>query len=170
MKKVRKIEYEGPVEVKPGVWATDTGDPWHAEMPRIFWTPEARRLFSAATAAGILKYEFVTGKFRPGNGITKAQLAYWCKRASTFLGLDRGGTTSWKPFEDYFNYPEFCWKNRAGQPIETIAPTPLKASLWCLKDQPAYSVKRETNSEGYRLDQVAQIDDFFSELDKDEPQ
>lgn len=170
MKKVQKIEYEGPVEVKPGVWATDTGDPWHAEMPRLFWTPEARRLFRAATDAGILVYVWQAGKFVPGEGITKAQLAYWCKRASTFLGLDRGGTTSWKPFERCFNDSGLCWDNNTGQLNKTKAPTPLKASLWCLKDQPAYSEKRETNSEGYRLDQVAQIDDFFSELDKDEPQ
>lgn len=88
-----------------------TTDSWNAEAPRILHTAQARRLFGAALQAGILREVWATDEHgRPAayvgldraDTITRAQLAYWCKRASTYLGLDRGNTTNWKPFEALF--------------------------------------------------------------------
>ena len=33
---------------------------------------------------------------------TQPHLAYWCIRASTYLGLDKVSSTNWEPFEDLF--------------------------------------------------------------------
>ncbi|MBR5705667.1 MAG: hypothetical protein IKX21_06850 [Deltaproteobacteria bacterium] len=85
-----------------------TTDSWNAEAPRILHTAQARRLFAEAIRAGILREVWATdehgqaaylGLDRAGT-ITRAQLAYWCKKASTYLGIDRGLTTNWKPFEE----------------------------------------------------------------------
>lgn len=147
-------------------WKSTYDREWQNFMPREFWTPEARMLFWKAIEAGFIGWYPELDILEAGRGITKGQLAYWCKRASTYLGLDRGKTTSWKPFEVYFNGPGAVWCDRSGKAIKTDKPTPLKASLWCLKHQPEYDdSKRETNAEGYRLDQVADIDAFFDALE-----
>ena len=95
----------------------DTGDPWHAEAPRLFWTAEARRLFKAALDGGFLQ----TGEgdafynFRKGEGVTWSMLAYWCQRASSYLGLDRNSTTYWKPFEDLLGLKEKTLSRASGR-------------------------------------------------------
>lgn len=87
-----------------------TGSSWEAETPAILHTAQARELFGAAISAGILREVWASdgngliayvGLDR-GPGMTRAQLAYWCKLASSYLGIDRGGTTNWKPFETLF--------------------------------------------------------------------
>lgn len=146
MKKPQQIEYEGPKEIAPGKWACDTGDSWHAEMPRAFWTAEARALFKAAEAAGIVAYCWQAGTYSKGEGITKAQLAYWCIKASTYLGIDRGGTTNWKPFEAVF-----------GNPSGVEASTPLKACLHNI------GYTKQAAGEAWQ-DYTAPIDLFFENL------
>lgn len=154
MKKPQQIEYEGPVEIAPGRWAADTGDRWHAEMPRAFWTAEARHLFKAAEAAGIVAYCWEASAYFKGEGITKAQLAYWCIKASTYLGIDRGGTTNWRPFEAVFGRPagvDFL----TGEKVP--ASTPLKACL--------HNIDYTTQAAGEaRQDYTAPIDLFFENL------
>lgn len=150
MKTPQQIEFEGPIEIAPGKWASDTGDSWHAEMPRAFWTAKARALFKAAEAAGIVAYCWQAGTYGKGEGITKAQLAYWCKKASTYLGIDRGGTTNWRPFEAVFGNPT---SNPAGK-----ASTPLKATFKNIEytAQLADKAKKEY---------LAPIDQFFNTLE-----
>lgn len=142
MKKPQKIEFEGPQVLPSGFIAIDTGDLWHAEMPRAFWTAEARQLFRSATDAGIVQYIWEAGTYSRGPGITKAQLAYWCKKASTYLGIDRGNTTNWKPFEQVFGGPG-C--------------NPLKATLHNITDDLTGSHSTE--------DYTAAIDNFFRQLE-----
>ena len=80
-------------------------DPWQRVAPRIFHTAEARHLFAEAEKAGIILYYPELEIYGCGPGITKGQLAYWCKKASAYLGIDRGGNTNWKPFAVVFHYP-----------------------------------------------------------------
>jgi len=141
------IEYEGPVEIAPGKFASDTGDTWHAIMPKLLWTPEARRLFSRAAEAGLIVYIDEATCYCKGEGITKAQLAYWCKRACTYLGLDRGGTTNWKPFEAVFG-----WRTLEGKQT-----TPLKATLQNIN----YSAQAPADA---WQEYLAPIDNFFNSL------
>ena len=89
------------------------------------WTWEAFNLFQEAQAAGIICFEGAfTDTWRPGPGkpleslqadlnsdsytppspITKGQLAYFCKRASKRLHLNKGCHTNWAPFEFTFDY------------------------------------------------------------------
>ena len=126
----------------------DNGDIWHLEMPRLFHTARARRLFKAAEEAGILEYIGEAGVYDRGAGIKKVQLAYWCKKASTYLGLDMGSAThgeekdaprtNWKPFEEAFN----------------PCGAPLRSTLHAI----AYAEHPEKYTKP--------IDDFFAELEK----
>ena len=161
MKKPIKYEYEGPVEIKPGVWASDTGDIWHYYMPREFWTPEARRLFDAAEEFGIIVWpkdprgEYAAEHYEKGENMTKAQLAYWCKRASTWLGLDRGSTTNWRPFEKAFGDP--AWTDPlTGEKHK--GSNPLKAALHDID----YTTQAQ---DAARTEYTQPIDIFFEILD-----
>jgi len=196
MKKSNKTEFEGAFIDARGRKHLDTGDLWHAYMPREFWNARARHLFKSAVAAGLIVWVDEANTFAAGERLTKAQLAYWCKRASTYLGLDRGSTTNWKPFERVFNAPGMDWKDRKREPLddderkkpqeastssaETIEPqetklpaskpnTALKASLWCLRDQSPKYPPKPTDADGYRLDQIEEINDFFVRLDASTP-
>lgn len=91
-------------------------------MPLDLQGEAARQLFKASVEAGLLQWilanraaaeafdEAPRFVLQAGPQIgTKARLAYWCKRASSYLKLDRGrmqGTdeprTNWKPFEAAF--------------------------------------------------------------------
>lgn len=142
--KTQKIEKEQPFVDDRGYLHTDTGDPWHAYAPRIFWTEKARHLFRAALDAGILEPSEGDLYLQRAEGITKAQLAYWCKRASTYLGLDKGRMqesnqprTCWPPFDQFFG---------------TTPSAPLRAAL--------HNIEESTAPEEY----TAEIDAFFESL------
>ncbi len=141
-----KIEQEGPFVDERGYLHIDTGDPWHAEGPRLFWTAEARRLFKAALDGGFLQ----TGEggafynFRKGEGVTWSMLAYWCQRASSYLGLDRNSTTYWKPFEDLLGLKEKTLSRASGR-------------IW-LKDGKGYRAEKDPKITG-------PVDAFFDALD-----
>ena len=133
----------------------DNGDRWHIEMPRLFHTARARRLFKAAEEAGILEYIGEAGVYDRAKGISKAQLAYWCKKASTYLGLDKGSArleaeidaprTNWEPFEDALN----------------PCGAPLRSTLHNI----AFVA---TNPSGSRERMIKPIDDFFRELEEED--
>lgn len=76
---------------------------------------------------------------------TQAHLAYWCIRASAYLGLDRGRTTSWEPFENLFGLPSRSL-SRATGPLDL-----------------------EYNEKGImigkREEYTAEIDNFFASLE-----
>lgn len=106
-----KTQYS-PIE--PGNPETDF---FYYNTPAAFHTWRALELIEAAERAGLLAWtttnaaavEFlneapeITLRPAPAGPIkTRAQLAYWCKLASTYLGIDRGATTNWKPFEAMF--------------------------------------------------------------------
>ena len=150
MRKPIKPEYEGPVELPNGFLATDTGDTWHLYMPKEFWTPEARGLFKAAEEAGIIAWSAEADKYTRGLNTTKAQLAYWCEKASTYLGLDRKGDTSWIPFEKVFGTPG--WRDPSSGET-TKGSNPLKAALHNLEEG-------RLGPEAY----TKPIDDFFNTL------
>lgn len=76
---------------------------------------------------------------------TQQHLAYWCIRASTYLGLDRGSTTCWEPFEELFQQPSRSL-SRATGPLD---------------------LKRDTRGRiiGKREEYTAEIDAFFDALE-----
>jgi len=101
---LHKPEFEGEFVDENGHLHADTGDCWHRDMPRELWTPEARQVFFAAVEAGLLEFHPYEDYYIAGEGVTKPQLAYWCKCASTHLHLDKGEKrTNWKVFEAVFN-------------------------------------------------------------------
>ena len=77
---------------------------------------------------------------------TQAHLAYWCICASTYLGLDRGSTTSWEDFETLFQLPRRSL-SKATNPLE---------------------IERDTKGRiiGKREEYTAAIDEFFAALEK----
>ena len=77
---------------------------------------------------------------------TQPHLAYWCIRASTYLGLDKVSSTNWEPFEDLFGLPHktLC---------RTTGPLDLK------RDTQGRIVEK-------REEYTAEIDDFFASLEK----
>ncbi len=97
----------------------DYGEGWYErfeylEFPYEFYTPKAVELFKAACKADLLFYnDMGSDRYEPNRekGLrTKGMVAYFCKRASTYLGLDNSkgkgkkeGRTNWAPFEQYFN-------------------------------------------------------------------
>lgn len=146
--KPQQLEDIGPFVDASGHLHTDKGDSWNAEAPRILHTAQARQLFGAAIRAGILREVWATDEHgQPAayvgldraDTITRAQLAYWCKLASTYLGIDRGATTNWKPFEALF-----------GQG--------LKGTLHDI----GYTVQAP---DGARQEYTRPIEDFFATLD-----
>lgn len=77
---------------------------WYVEnTPAKFWTLSAFNLFAAALEANIIAFDSVGFWWIPGENVSKAGLAFFCKKASKFLRLSRGAHTSWKPFEIMFN-------------------------------------------------------------------
>jgi len=137
--------------LEPGRPETDF---FYYNMPAAFRTGKALELFTAAERAGLLcwtitnqaEMDFDAGaepnfELRPaptGPIKTRAQLAYWCKRACLYLGIERGGTTNWKPFEALFG---------AG----------LKRTLHDLYTNGLVG-------DGIRLELVKPINDFFATL------
>ena len=92
-------------------------DFWYYYAPDLFCTWRAFALFQAAERAGLFQWittnqpavdfdnaepNFVLRPNPAGPVRTQTRLAFWCACASTYLGLDRGSTTNWKPFEDFF--------------------------------------------------------------------
>lgn len=76
------------------------------DLPPAFHTHEAVSLFLEAIKNDIIEIgegDHLTKSPR----ITKAQLAYWCQQASTYLDLNKGQKeyTNWKEFEKVFGYP-----------------------------------------------------------------
>lgn len=109
---------------------------WDWIAPEILCTEQARELFERACRYGILRElrdekGFLEG-YTAGAGITKGQLAYFVFQASSWLGVDRGSLTNWKPFETLCN---------AGNK------TPLRAYLH--------------NIDYGKVDYTKPIDDFF---------
>lgn len=152
--KPRKPEYEGPVLLPNGIVAADTGDRWHSYMPREFWTAEARKLFKASKDAGLIWLDD-NDRWQPCEGITKAQLAYWCKKASSYLGIDRGSLTNRKAFEKVFGRPARI-DPLTGERLK--ASNPLKANSHDIYNQ----VLSDKNSvERYE----APIDELFAALE-----
>jgi len=124
-------------------------------VPDQFLTDKATDLLDAAQAAGLIEsYEPIENDFL-GNGdlvicwrrgsqlSSNGQLAYFCKEASTYLGFDRVLDTSWRPFEDLFNFK----------------PRSMKNAL--------HSIKDDDDSRKYKPECIAKIDAFFGELKKD---
>ena len=96
-----------------------------SRSPETFHTLGAWALFMCAQSAALLRWKLDTDNDisifhlapNPAGPIkTKAHLAYWCIRASTFLGLDRGPkrTTFWKPFEELFGQPRKALSRATG--------------------------------------------------------
>ena len=100
--------------IEPGNPETDF---FYYNTPDAFHTRRAFELISAAEAAGFLSWictnqaavdfadaepDFSLRRAPAGPLKTRAQLAYWCKKACSYLGLNRGSTTWWEPFEDLF--------------------------------------------------------------------
>lgn len=145
--KPQKLEDIGAFVDASGHLHTDKGDSWNAEAPRILHTAQARQLFGAALRAGILREMWATDEegltafvgLAQGEGLNRAQLAYWCKLASTYLGIDRGATTNWKPFEALFGKG-------------------LKGTLHDI----GYTAQAP---DGARLEYTRPIDQFFATLD-----
>lgn len=127
--------------------------------PELLCTPRAWALFEAAERAGLFQWivtnqaavdfddaepNFVLRPAPAGPVRTQTRLAYWCACASTYLGLDRGSTTYWKPFEDLFGLRPKTLSRATG---------PL-----CLgRDREGWP----TGLEAY----TAEIDSFFADLD-----
>ena len=126
------------------------GDAWH-ELPREFWTQKARHLFDAARKAGILQLS-ETGprmyNYVPNPALDWALLAWWCMRASKYLGLDRKSTTCWKPFEEALGLPRRSL-SRATGPLDI--------------DRNEY---KEIVS--WRSDYTREIDVFFAALEEED--
>lgn len=78
-----------------------------------------------------------------------ARLAYWCMRASYYLGLDRGKqhSTYWKPFEDLFG------KKRRS----------LSRATWLLD----LSTDERKRPISLNTEYTAEIDAFFDRLEAD---
>lgn len=77
---------------------------------------------------------------------TQTHLAYWCICASTYLGLDRGSTTSWEDFETLFQLPRRSLSKATG---------PLEIE----RDSSGRIIRK-------RAEYTAEIDDFFASLEK----
>ena len=122
--------------------------------PAAFHTQGAWALFMCAQSAALLNWKvdiennafFHLWPTPTGPIKTKAHLAYWCIRASTYLGLDKVSSTNWEPFEDLFGLPHktLC---------RTTGPLDLK------RDTQGRIVKK-------REEYTAEIDDFFASLEK----
>ena len=107
--------------------------------PREFWTPEAFTLFNAARKAGIIYFDSATtDRWLQRERIGKAGLAYFCKRASKYLRLNKGSHTNWKPLEKMFN--------------STPPAAPLRLSLHLLDESAGQEAVKE------------RIDKFFDTL------
>jgi len=78
------------------------GDSWYKNTPKELWTQGARRLFNHAEAEGIIQWLDIADCYVKGKGVSKTNLAYFCKRASKHLRLSKGSHTNWKPFERVF--------------------------------------------------------------------
>lgn len=78
---------------------------WYVEItPAEFWTRGAFDLFQAAEQAGLIRFDSdYSFSWTAGANMSKAALAYFCKRASRQLRLNRGSHTNWQPFEIMFN-------------------------------------------------------------------
>ena len=78
---------------------------WYTEItPPDLWTREAFELIQAARLAGLIGFDSkYSWRWTTGENIPKAALAYFCKRASKQLRLNRGSHTYWQPFEIMFN-------------------------------------------------------------------
>ena len=137
---------------------------WYCSVDPVFYTDKAYNLFRAAEAAGILWLD-PNDKWCKGN-ITKAQLAYWCICASTYLGMDRASKkghpqTNWKPFEKVFGYPAGkSWID--GKLYEKS--NPLAATLHNMdytKQEKGFGAVEELKKP---------IDDFFNSLEASTPE
>lgn len=115
---------------------------WYVEFtPAAFWSQEAFNLFEAAREAGIIDFEQYNYTWTKGPKMPRAGLAYFCKKASRLLHLNKGSHTNWKPFEVMFN---------SGYEKK---PTPLRLILHDLEFQ---DEKKE------------KIDRFFAGYDKEQ--
>lgn len=146
--KILITEKEGPFVDAKGYQHTDTGDTWHAYMPAEFWTQKARRLFRAALEAGILQPGEGDAYLAPAYGLEWALLAWWCKLASTYLGLDRRSTTNWEPFEKALDLKRRSLSRATG---------PLDLQF-----------DKEGNLIDWRRDYTAPIDAFFDALEEED--
>lgn len=120
-------------------------DAWREIVPPSLQSKKARLLFEEAVKAGLLYYDPDFNFFLPADTITKPQLAYWCKRASTYLGIDNGRMqktnkprTRWAPFDALFGYSDR---------------RPLRATM--------HNIEERTAPEEY----TARIDAFFDALE-----
>lgn len=117
--------------------------------PPEFDTPAARRLLERADQWGIICYQPRRNHCEPAKTgrFTAAQLAYWCERACEYLGLQRGKTTSWKPFESLLGLSHGYLSGATGRLGRNYAP-----------GGPKYKQERLT----------APIDDFFAALEEED--
>lgn len=142
--------------------------------PGAFHTYRAFDLFTIAVSAGLFEWQRTLDSEQYGqwleahkplksplqlaeiphklvpteSGPIKAQqhLAYWCIRASTYLGLDKVSCTCWEPFEDLFQLPRKTL-SRVTKPLE---------------------LKRDTTTGriiSKRKEYTAEIDAFFDALE-----
>lgn len=136
-------------------------DFFYYSTPAAFHTWRAYTLFQAAERAGLLQWailnqaavdlanedpDFALRPVPTGPVRTQTRLAFWCACASNYLGLDRGSTTYWRPFEELFG----------------LAPKTLSRATGplCLdRDREGWP----TGLEAY----TAEIDPFFADLDSE---
>lgn len=111
--------------IYPGNPETDF---FYYHTPEEFHNLRAFRLFEAAERAGLLCWavtnqaavdfgedpEFALLPDPSGPLKTQTHLAYWSAKASFYLGLDRGTTTNWKPFEELFGKDSKTFSRAAG--------------------------------------------------------
>lgn len=109
----------------PLIKGNSESDLFANHTPAAFHTQGAWALFMCAQSAALFSWkldiENKISNFHPwpnpaGPIKTKAHLAYWCIRASSFLGLDRGPkhTTFWKPFEELLGQPRKALSRATG--------------------------------------------------------
>ena len=126
------------------------------DLPAELCLHKAQDLFLAAMEYGFFYWdsEDTAEPWKPLPGITRGQIAYWCQKASTYLGLDNRQHPNWTVFEKVFGHPEGI-DPMTGKKRDKSRP--LRCSL---SDLQRYS---ET------VDSLKQpINDFFNNLNNEE--
>lgn len=79
------------------------------DLPAELCLYKAQDLFFLAQEDGFFYWDpddtTLATPWQPRPGITRGQIAYWCKKASEHLGLNKGQSTNWPIFEKVFGYP-----------------------------------------------------------------
>lgn len=125
------------------------------DLPPELLLYKAQDLFLAAMEYGFFYWdsEDTAEPWKPLPGITRGQIAYWCKKASTYLGLDKRQSTNWALFERVFGHPEG---------IDPMTGKKRKAS------HPLRYANNNIKQAVFKEELMAPIDDFFNNLNNKE--